>query len=962
MEWTKEANQIFESHVRENQATWKKAGGNVAEVSDDLRGHVEESAHAAGAPVVDAECVSGVLGRFQLTWETETSNVLPLTGWGKVLSFIYLFFGVWLPLLFVGLVLRILLTDRDFYSWSIFRFSNFYDFPYLSHDTFGLAIYLLFIFLLVPVANWGVWRTIKYKMTDRKKAVEWLGGVAAVMSFVAMGIGFIFWHRLNFVQLVLVLIPLTAFAVLVRYSIYFTERLGTPLIYWKGIILGVILLFLPFGVTLGISTIRLAPALSTSHGLQLMKENNGPDSPGARWLRRWGSQKLLTDLYYNRGSWPSTRIFDSRLAPLHELNQKQLEVVYFQVYGVPVTQMALPNFLGPVDPNRGGENVGPLDPQISLIGSRLDVDVDTVVGVSLAQWTLEFENKGTDMAEARCEIVLPRDSVVTGASIWMNGKEVPAEFWARATARAAYEQVVRQRRDPLLITTIGQRRILVQCFPIQPRGERLKIRFSMSAPLEKDGSSGVYRAPVIENRNFVVPAPLQRSTYVEYEPKEPTKNRFILAAENAAPEKIIVQDSFLLKTPALPNPFDDRFSVVKQVVADDGPRERVIVVVDTSVSMEPHRKSLQQLLEKFPRPYTLVYPKNDLTAESAEMTPGRKPSFPETFSGGRDNYWALIKGWSLSLSNPRSALIWFHGPQPLLSYSQEIFNQQRIHGSHAPIFFDVPIINGPNIYLEKFQDLFQPEVLLWDESSRGLLADRLSELVSPHYSHNEVVYSTETYTKGTDSVSPWVSETIARLWAAQEIEKCFATDNRDQVEMLTRTYSILHRDSSAVALETMDTVQNLRRAQEESRWEAGIPTKGQISRQRSNSVVLEETGRSIEFYRKRSSEGVNRKFGGSFFEPSLVIGPKAEKAKSIDSKRAVSFGALRNYQESTNLSALTSVVVSAGGFEGPKRTIFWVLRDWVLVLLFLVPLVIAAIYFRSNRRAVRPVFRLDDNR
>lgn len=47
MEWTKEANQIFESHVRENQATWKKAGGNVAEVSDDLRGHVEESAHAA---------------------------------------------------------------------------------------------------------------------------------------------------------------------------------------------------------------------------------------------------------------------------------------------------------------------------------------------------------------------------------------------------------------------------------------------------------------------------------------------------------------------------------------------------------------------------------------------------------------------------------------------------------------------------------------------------------------------------------------------------------------------------------------------------------------------------------------------------------------------------------------------------------------------------------------------------
>lgn len=925
MEWTKEAKRIFESHVRGNQTTWKKAGADVAEVTDDLRDHVEEAARAEGARVVDAQNVSGVLRRFQLTWETETLDVLTLTGWGKVLKNIYLLFGVWVPLLFVGVVLKTVLTANQYYQWPMFLKILFDGAPRLWNGSLGLAVYLLFIFLMVPVANWGVWRTIKYKMTDRKKAVEWLGGVAAAMSFVSLAIGFMFLGRLSFVQFLLVLVPLSAFAVLVRYSIYFTERLGTPLIYWKGIVLGVILLLLPFAVSIGFQV----PALSTAHGLRLIAENDGPDTPGVRWLRRWGSRKVLTELCYSEWAWATSPEFNrSRFAPsIKRFSPKQLQDIYFQVYGFPVTQAALPKSLRGIDPNRGGERVGPLDPMISLVGSRLDVDVDSVVGVSRTRWTLEVENKGSNLAEARCEVVLPRGGVVTDAGIWMNGKEVPAEFWARAAARAAYERVVRQRRDPLLITTVGQGRVLVQFFPIPPRGERLKIRFDISAPLEIDGGQGVYRAPVIEDRNFVILPALQRTTHVNETPKEAEKNRFIYAAETAAPEKIVVQESAPLNSPALSNPFDNRFAVVKQIASDEGPRERVVVVVDTSVSMKPYRRALQRLLNKFPRSYTLVYPKGDLSPETVEGAPGKTPSLPGNFSGGRDNYWALIKGWSLTLESPRGALIWIHGPQPVSFFSPEIFYQRREHDTRAPVFYDVPVTNGPNIYLEKFQDLFQPEILPWDEEAGGPLAARLSELSSPHFSRTQVFFSTAPVKKGSNPAPRWARETAARLWASEEIGRELGSGNRDRVELLTRTYSILHRESAAVALETEPM------AFSPNMWRPDFsPTVNFMELITKQSTSAEKPVASQKIV-DVDLQAMNRSFANS----------DMADISNVRGSLAMAPGVYRY------ASRRKSVVPQA-----------WLrFLPWLILLLFLAPMVAAVVYFRARRRAVRPVFRLE---
>src|SRR4029078_11001566 len=52
----------------------------------------------------------------------------------------------------------------------------------------------------------------------------------------------------------------------------------------------------------------------------------------------------------------------------------------------------------------------------------------------------------------------------------------------RAAARKAYEAVVRVQRDPLLVTSTGPDRVLVQCSPV-PAGGMMKIRLGVTAPL-----------------------------------------------------------------------------------------------------------------------------------------------------------------------------------------------------------------------------------------------------------------------------------------------------------------------------------------------------------------------------------------------------------------------------------------------------------------------------------------------
>ncbi len=88
------------------------------------------------------------------------------------------------------------------------------------------------------------------------------------------------------------------------------------------------------------------------------------------------------------------------------------------------------------------------------------------------------------------------------ATLWVNGEPREASIAGRGEARAACESVVRAIRDPLLVTTAGAQRLLVQAFPI-PAGGSLKLRIGYTAPFAI--ASDCKRSPAlpaIVERNF----------------------------------------------------------------------------------------------------------------------------------------------------------------------------------------------------------------------------------------------------------------------------------------------------------------------------------------------------------------------------------------------------------------------------------------------------------------------------
>lgn len=126
-----------------------------------------------------------------------------------------------------------------------------------------------------------------------------------------------------------------------------------------------------------------------------------------------------------------------------------------------------------------GELWGQSLPHLSLAASRIDGSFDPDAALGYMEWTMVFKNTATFQQEARARLALPPGGVVSRLTLWVNGEEREAAFAERGKVQAAYDSVVRTRRDPALVTTQGGDVINVQCFPVQPNGE-MKIRLGVT--------------------------------------------------------------------------------------------------------------------------------------------------------------------------------------------------------------------------------------------------------------------------------------------------------------------------------------------------------------------------------------------------------------------------------------------------------------------------------------------------
>ena len=86
----------------------------------------------------------------------------------------------------------------------------------------------------------------------------------------------------------------------------------------------------------------------------------------------------------------------------------------------------------------------------------------------------QFRNSGGGLAEGSYLYPLPGEAVFQNFSLWMGEREIRGEVMQADEARGIYEEIVRRRRDPALLTLASHGLVRAQVFPIAP-GETRKV-------------------------------------------------------------------------------------------------------------------------------------------------------------------------------------------------------------------------------------------------------------------------------------------------------------------------------------------------------------------------------------------------------------------------------------------------------------------------------------------------------
>src|SRR5216684_5187808 len=127
---------------------------------------------------------------------------------------------------------------------------------------------------------------------------------------------------------------------------------------------------------------------------------------------------------------------------------------------------------------------------IERLRSAVQVSISgRVARVTVEEW---FRNNGPVLNEGMYHFPLPGEAVFSSYSLWQGDQELKGEAMDAAQARAIYEAIVRQKRDPALIELADHGLIRARVFPINP-GETRRIALRYTQILERAGDAWRFR-------------------------------------------------------------------------------------------------------------------------------------------------------------------------------------------------------------------------------------------------------------------------------------------------------------------------------------------------------------------------------------------------------------------------------------------------------------------------------------
>jgi hypothetical protein len=339
------------------------------------------------------------------------------------------------------------------------------------------------------------------------------------------------------------------------------------------------------------------------------------------------------------------------------------------------------------DADQGGEAVGGRVSGLTLDTSRIDGSVADKDSLAYVEWTMTVANRGNAAGEARFTLALPEGAVASRATLWINGEPREASIAGRGEAKAAYQSVVRISRDPLLVTTAGAQRLLVQAFPV-PVGDSIKLRIGYTAPfaIASDGARSL-AMPAIVERNFDVPAELRHSIWFEGDGPIASGDTALrgsgmrlqgrMSDTDLVAHRPRIQLSRLtdpsVRVGGVPGADKTPPLTVVQTVAHAVPARAsaLMIVLDGSAGDKTAGEALAKALDAIPQgvPTGLsIASENPVTIDPAPWSAQQRARIANAISrtgfvGGQDNGTALAD--ALTAVPDNAAILWVHGPQPV---------------------------------------------------------------------------------------------------------------------------------------------------------------------------------------------------------------------------------------------------------------------------------------------------------
>ncbi len=672
---------------------------------------------------------------------------------------------------------------------------------------------------LVPAVNFATWRAIRgnrsrwfVPLAHGNAIAIGVGGVYTVMflpltPFAVIGI--LFGVGL------LALAPLLSFIALLsaRGAL---RRAHSPLPrIWPGLIAGVLALVAPE-----------AHRFATGEMLSLAVSGDAAKSRRGVQMLRWaGSRAELLRTCYGVNGWET---FFSNLTGWRRADRVTAEAAqeaYYRVTGdafnaVPAPVSATVGGRGRgrrnFDPALGGTRVAGKVPGLSMTSSRFDGKIETAAGTSYTEWTIVFKNVAANQSEARAQIELPPGAVVSRLTLWIDGEPREAAFGGRAQVRQAYQEVaVQQRRDPVLVTTAGPDQVLVQCFPVPPNGGEMKVRMGITAPLRLPGrDSAEAILPRFLETNFDQAASVAHDLWLEsdrpFAGSTATIKRQLSQAELAQAPRWVLPGIDGAAVQWAEDPTDPQFAIRQSARPVALPRpSRVAFVIDGSKSMAGELPAIAEHLRKMPAgiEFSVVFAGDEPEVLAAGHDGAAAAAWLRSrdAKGGRDNLAALEQAWDLVAQEAGGAIVWLHGPQPVLLGNIERLLQRTERASMPPDLFDLTSGAAPNRVLERLDQFRRVHPL----RVGGGVATNLAHLFAQWRGEAPPLQFVRERVARADAPEAAIETRrhVAGLWAAEEVERLLAAgtkEARDRAAKLAVRLQLVTPVSGAVVLERQE--------------------------------------------------------------------------------------------------------------------------------------------------------------